>query len=237
VRVLPQERRRVRQTHRVGQCDGGGPRGTTVQAAVQPEGLRDLRADPSERVERRARFLEHHAQVRAAVLRPLAVGQADELPPAQADAAGHVRTGGLQPHQGERGHRLPGSGRADHADATAGRHGERHTVQDRPPRDAHRETRDLESGARVRPAVGSGRALLVRVGPVRVCVGQAVVCVRHAVTPGVVGEVVVGSDARSPVVSRGSVASRTASPSSESAATTRAIAAPGHAALHGWTPT
>ena len=86
---------------------------------MQHQRLGDLRADAAQRIERRHRLLEDHGDAIAAQLPHRLFGEADQLPPLEADRTGDPRAFGRQRHQRERGHRLAGAGFADHPEALA----------------------------------------------------------------------------------------------------------------------
>src|SRR5690606_462198 len=108
-----------------GQSDGAGEldreavRVPAAHAAVDPCGLCDLAADAADRVERRLRLLEDHSDLGTAELRELAIRDSEDLAPVPADGTGGAGAPGEEPHDRERGERLPGSGFADDADAGA----------------------------------------------------------------------------------------------------------------------
>ena len=86
---------------------------------MQHERLGDLRADAVQRIERRHRLLEDHGDAIAAQLLHRLFGEADELPPLEADRTGDARALRRQAHQRKRRHRLAGAGLAHHAEALA----------------------------------------------------------------------------------------------------------------------
>lgn len=98
-------------------------------ALVPLEHLGDLSADGDDGVEGGERVLEDHADVTAATLAHLLVGEGEQVGAVEVDRAGHlVAAGGQQAHDRERGHRLAAAGLADQADGLPGLDVEAHPV-------------------------------------------------------------------------------------------------------------
>jgi hypothetical protein len=90
--------------------------------AVQPQRLGDLVAHAVQRVQRRHRLLEHHADAVTTQRAHLIVGQAHQLAAVQADAAFDLCAFGQQAHQRQRRHRLAAAAFADQAERVAALH-------------------------------------------------------------------------------------------------------------------
>ena len=73
---------------------------------MQGQRLRDLRADPMQRVQRAHRLLKDHRDAVAAQLLHFGLAELGQIPSLEAQLARDDRAVGQQPHQGERGHRL-----------------------------------------------------------------------------------------------------------------------------------
>ena len=83
--------------------------------------LCDLVADPHHRVERRQRLLEDHPHGGAAQFPQLLLGQGEQVPAPEEDAArARLQVLRQQAHDGVGGHRLAGTGLANHAQNLAG---------------------------------------------------------------------------------------------------------------------
>ena len=138
------------------------------RAARQPlmhaQRLGDLRADGLQRVERRHRLLEHHADAPAAHARtaPRSLAR-QQVAPVEHDAPGDARARRQQAHDRERGHRLAAAALADQPRTLAARQREGHARQHRHQparhRQRHRQAFDVEHrGSISAPAAAAGRA-------------------------------------------------------------------------------
>ena len=101
-----------------------------AHAAMQDQRLGDLAADAVQRVERRHRLLEHHADAVAAQPLHLGLVEPGEVDALEPQGAGNRRAFRQQAHQRQRGHRLAGAGFADDPEAVAAVERERHVVDD-----------------------------------------------------------------------------------------------------------
>ena len=108
-----------------------GSSGALPAHAVQPDALGHLRTDRLQRVQRRHRLLEHHADLAAAHRLQRALVEACQLAPVEADRTGESRPARQQAHRRERRHRLPGAALADDAERVPFPHLEIESVQDR----------------------------------------------------------------------------------------------------------
>ena len=126
-----------------------------VGAGVPAYALGDLLADRLDRVERRHRLLEHHADVVAAQRAHLVFGGAENVDAVEADAAGSARRIRQQAHHGQRRHRLAGAGFADQAHHLARPDREIDAAEDRRLADRHRKPFDLQQAHRARLSFGS----------------------------------------------------------------------------------
>jgi hypothetical protein len=82
---------------------------------VQAQRFADLPRHRVQRVQRRHRLLEDHAEAGAAQATPVALGQGRQLAPSKRIEPCSLRAIGQQPHQRQRGHRLAAAGLADQA--------------------------------------------------------------------------------------------------------------------------
>ncbi len=96
--------------------------GSLRHAPVPTQHLGDLQPDRDDRVQRRQRVLEHHADLAAAQLAHPRLGQREQVGAIEDDIAGHPHVPPReQPHDRQRGHRLPAARLADQADDLTGR--------------------------------------------------------------------------------------------------------------------
>lgn len=128
VRVLPVAVLRVGDAHLVQRGQRRQARLRAAVAAVQPQRLRDLGADPLQRVEAGHRVLEHHGDPRAAHLAQLPLGQGQYVPPVEEHPAArvHARRFGVQAHRGQRGGGFTAAGLTDDGEGLTGGDGQVH---------------------------------------------------------------------------------------------------------------
>ena len=100
---------------------------------MQPHALADLTADPVQRIERRHRILEDHADARAADATHLGIGQRHQVASLEQDLAGQAEPPviAVEAHDRARGDGLAAAGFADDAQHLAPGHGEGHVVDQR----------------------------------------------------------------------------------------------------------
>jgi hypothetical protein len=115
----------------------------------------NLFADGLDRIERRHRLLEHHADVVAAQRAHLVLGCREDVDAVECDASGGARGMGQKLHHRQRGHRLARTGFADQPHHLTGRDGELHALQDRRVADGQRQVLDVEQAHRCRRDFGS----------------------------------------------------------------------------------
>ena len=120
----------------------------TVRAGVPAYALGDLLADRLQRVERRHRLLEDHADVVATKRAHLVLGGGQYIDAVETDAA--RCPGGLRqkPHDRQRRHRLAGAGFADQTHHFAGLDRKLDILEDRGTADIERQVFDLEQAHR-----------------------------------------------------------------------------------------
>ena len=129
VRIGVEPARGIGHLHPLQQLQRTPARFVRRQMEVQPQRLGDLVAHRVQRVERRHRLLEHHADAAAAQLAHRRLVETDQLAPVEADRAADLRTLGQQAHQRQRGDRLAAAGFTDQAHRLATIDGQRHAAQ------------------------------------------------------------------------------------------------------------
>ena len=114
-----------------------------------------LFADGLDRIERRHRLLEHHADIVAAQRAHLVLGCREDVDAVERDAPGGARGMRQKPHHRQRGHRLARAGFADQPHDLAGRDGKLHVFEDRRVADGQRQVVDFQQAHRCRRDFGS----------------------------------------------------------------------------------
>ena len=150
VRIARQREFRLRQADAVEHFSRPFLGVGAARLGVPAYALGDLLADGLDRVERRHRLLEHHADVVAAQRAHLVFGGRKDVDAVEGDAAGGARRMRQKLHDGQRRHRLAGAGFADQPHHFAGRDGQLDVLQDRRVADRQRQVLDLEQAHRCR---------------------------------------------------------------------------------------
>ena len=155
MRVARQRKLRFRQTDPVEDmaCTLFGLR--PVRAGVKPDALGDLLANRLDRVERRHRLLEHHADVVAAQPHHRRFGRAQYVDAVEDDLAARTRRVRQELHHRQCGHRLAGPRFADQPHDLAGLDRQVDVAQDRCAADFQRQVLDFEQAHRSRLRRGS----------------------------------------------------------------------------------
>src|SRR5262249_34426130 len=112
--------------------DAPQPRHLGVHATMTPQHFADLKTDGERRIQTRHRFLEDHADAIAAYSLHLGFGQLRQVGAVEDDAptVDAARRRRQQPHDRHRGYALAAAGLAYQPDRLAGRHLERHILDD-----------------------------------------------------------------------------------------------------------
>jgi hypothetical protein len=133
VRVLVDPLPRGRDAHLFQHLDDPVPPPGGRELEVEPHRLQDLVTDREDRVERRHRLLEDHADPAAADLAHARLGHRHQVLAVEEDPAAHdlARRDREEPHHGERGDRFPAAALPHHPHGLAGPRVERHAVHRR----------------------------------------------------------------------------------------------------------
>ena len=144
VRIARQRKFRRRQADAIEHAAGALLRVGAVGPGVPAYALGHLLADGLDRVERRHRFLEDHADIVAAQRAHPVFGRGQDVDPVEGHAARGSRGLRQELHDGKRRHRLARTGFADQRDRLPGRDRQLHAPEDGLAADVQPQAFDFE---------------------------------------------------------------------------------------------